>query len=318
VDYLAEILRSLRNHDYSDRYQNYFTLSSDISTRDRDGINKTFSGMMKILFPHGEAPAEEIEEILKLAVEGRKRVKDQLMRLDSTYSKVCFTYANNLGQTRSVTTLEEEEYPDYYHKTVVEESEAQNLFEVGDAASTPGSNLAASDPGFSSLKEQHLIYQENQRGISFDTLFGPYFKSAAQVTITDPYIRLFYQIRNLMELLETIVKYKLREDEVSVHLITVEDDFKGAQQQEFLENIKESSRSIGINFTWEFDVSGSLHARHIVTDHGWKILLDRGLDIFQHYEMNDAFTFANRLQQVRPCKAFEVTFLRSDTQKSNT
>jgi ATP-dependent Lon protease len=38
--------------------------------------------------------------------------------------------------------------------------------------------------------------------------------------------------------------------------------------------------------------------------------LDRGLDIFQHYEMNDAFTFANRLQQYRPCKAFEVTFIK--------
>lgn len=53
VDYLAEILRSLRNHDYSDRYKEHFSLSPDISTRDRDGINKTFSGLMKIIFPHG-------------------------------------------------------------------------------------------------------------------------------------------------------------------------------------------------------------------------------------------------------------------------
>ena len=42
----------------------------------------------------------------------------------------------------------------------------------------------------------------------------------------------------------------------------------------------------------------------------WKISLDRGLDIFQHYEMNDTFTFANRLQQYRPCKAFEITFIK--------
>ena len=44
-----------RNHDYSHRYEHYFELSSDISTRDRDGIHKTFSGLMKILFPEGEA-----------------------------------------------------------------------------------------------------------------------------------------------------------------------------------------------------------------------------------------------------------------------
>jgi ATP-dependent Lon protease len=69
---------------------------------------------------------------------------------------------------------------------------------------------------------------------------------------------------------------------------------------------------VGLNFTWEFDGTGTIHARHIVTDHGWKISLDRGLDIFQHYGMNDAFTFANRLQGYRSCKAFEVTFIRTD------
>ena len=47
-----------------------------------------------------------------------------------------------------------------------------------------------------------------------------------------------------------------------------------------------------------------------MTDTGWKILLDRGLDIFQQYEMNDAFAVANRMQKFRQCKAFEVTYLR--------
>ena len=67
---------------------------------------------------------------------------------------------------------------------------------------------------------------------------------------------------------------------------------------------------LGIKFSWEFDQNEGIHARHLVTDHGWKILLDRGLDIFQRYEMNEAFAFANRLQQHRPCKAFEVTYLK--------
>ena len=78
VDYLAEILRHMRNDDFSNRYQELFTLSSDISTRDRDGVNKTFSGLMKLLFPAGGATEEEIGEMLQLAMEGRKRVKDQL------------------------------------------------------------------------------------------------------------------------------------------------------------------------------------------------------------------------------------------------
>ena len=52
-------------------------------------------------------------------------------------------------------------------------------------------------------------------------------------------------------------------------------------------------------------------ARHIITDTDWKILLDRGLDMFQRYEMNDAFALGNRVQQYRPVKAFEVTYLKT-------
>jgi ATP-dependent Lon protease len=70
-----------------------------------------------------------------------------------------------------------------------------------------------------------------------------------------------------------------------------------------------------MKFTWEFDGTGAIHARHIVTDTGWKISLDRGLDIFQRYEMNDAFGLANRLQEYRPVKAFEVTYLRLPPEK---
>lgn len=308
VDYLAEILRSLRNHDYSDRYKEYFTLSSDISTRDRDGINKTFSGLMKILFPQGGASKEEVEELLRFSIEGRKRVKDQLMRIDSTYGSVRFTYQDGDGQTKPVTTLEEQEYPNYYHKTI-SEGESGEILEAAepDLPQDLSEPLAPSEPV---LKEKHLTFQENQKGLSFDTLLGPYIKGASKITITDPYIRLFYQMRNFMEFIETVVKHKAPDEEVAVHLVTMADEFKAEQQKDNFEKMKESASTVGINFTWEFDTTGTIHARHIVTDHGWKISLDRGLDIFQHYEMNDAFAIANRLQPYRQCKAFEITFIK--------
>lgn len=309
VDYLAEILRFLRNHDYSDLYKEHCSLSSDISTRDRDGINKTFSGLMKLLFPHRGATGEEVEELLRFAIEGRKRVKDQLMRMDPTYGNVCFAYSVN-GQSKPVTTLEEEEYPSYYHKTLIEDKDGEIL--EATRRVLPQMPSEPRTPAEPVLKEKHLIFQENQKGLSFDTLLGPYLRGATAITVTDPYIRLFYQIRNFMEFLETVVKHKAQDEEVSVHLVTMEDEFKGEQQKENFEKIQASSNAVGINFSWEFDRTGTIHARHIVTDHGWKISLDRGLDIFQHYEMNDAFTFANRLQQHRLCKAFEATFIRHE------
>lgn len=316
VDYLAEILRAFRNQDFSDRYQQMFTLSSDISTRDRDGINKTFSGLMKILFPHGEASEEEIEEILKFSIEGRKRVKDQLMRMDTTYPAVCFSYSDMQGQEVRVATLEELEYPNYYQQKVgdVEPQMAlpDQAVAVEQSASLPStpSSTVVSKAEKVLLQEQHLTFQENQKGISYDSLFGPYLKDARSLTITDPYIRLFFQARNLMELLEIIARNKPADEEVTINLVTVADEFRQEQQDEWFNKIQESAASIGIQFTWEFDQTGTLHARHIITDHGWKISLDRGLDIFQQYDMNDAFSFANRMQQFRLCKAFEVTFIK--------
>lgn len=371
VDYLAEILRSLRNRDDSDRYQAHCSLSADISTRDRDGIHKTFSGLMKLLFPHGEAKADEIEELLRLAIEGRKRVKDQLLRLDSTYVPVRFAYLNAAQEEQLVRTLEEEAYPSLYHKRVGEAEDglrtartreerhrsqlpetaetaearetpeqfsqrlrpenmraAQEVPARGTAApvisapgsSTPGgpapehSSPERSAPGdalrAAALEESHLIIQENQTGISYDRLLGPYLQGATKITLTDPYIRLFYQQRNLMEFLETVVKHKAADEEVAVHLITIEDEFKGEQQRDNFARIQASAATIGLRFSWELDATRGIHARHILTDHGWKITLDRGLDIFQHYEMNDAFAFANRLQACRACKAFEATFIR--------
>ena len=299
VDYLAEILRTFRNHDFSHQYQQQFDLLSDISTRDRDSINKTFSGMMKVLFPHGEATEFEIQEVLRFAIEGRKRIKMQLMRIDPTYAKVRFGYKAN-GDEHLVRTLEEKQHPQYFK---AEKADASDLESPREVVEKP--DIQDARP-----QEQHLTFEENQRGVCFDTLLGPYLKGAGKITITDPYIRMFFQARNLMELLETIGKQKAEEDEVTVHLITVKDEFKGPQQIDYFEKMKESCGPIGIHFTWEFDETNSIHARHIVTDHGWKILLDRGLDIFQHYEMNDAFVISNRLQRYRSCKAFEVTYMR--------
>ncbi len=310
VDYLAEILRNLRTHDYSQLYSDHFELLADLSTRDRTSILKTFSGLMKILFPHQEATRAEIEELLRFAIEGRKRVKDQLLRIDATYAAVRFGYQDKQDRLCLVKTLEEETYPGHYGHAF--EDEASNtildgrLLHIAPAAA-PGPAATVDE-----LQEQHLTFQENQRGLSFDALLGPYLKQAKQIVVTDPYIRLFYQARNLMELLETIAKQKRDDDETAVHLVTTQDEFKGDQQIEYFAKMQASCAMVGIRFSWTFDETSTLHARHIVTDHGWKILLDRGLDMFQRFELNDAFDFANRLQRYRPCKACEVTFLRID------
>ena len=159
-------------------------------------------------------------------------------------------------------------------------------------------------------KEQHLVFQENQRGVNFDKLFGPYLTGAKRIVVTDPYLRMFHQQRNLMELLETISKVSGPEEEVAVHVVTVEDEFNGDRQTENFQKIVDACAGIGIQFSWAYDKTGTKHDRDIMTDHGWKIVLSRGLDVFQRFELNDAFSFTNRMQQHRQCKEFNVTFVK--------
>ena len=310
VDYIAEILSHLRNDDFSNRYQEHFKLSKNISTRDRDGIHKTFSGMMKILYPHGEATNEEIEEILKFAIEGRKRVKDQLMRIDSTYADTEFFYENNDGKKHWVTTLEEDEYPHYYHKTIDSGVDEQVSSDKTNEVAKVQKSIVGKEDSENEAKEQHLSFKENQKGVSFDSLFSAYIKGANEITITDPYIRIFFQAKNLMEFVETIVASKSVEDSVKLHLVTIKDDRTPENQLDFFEQIQLSVATAGVNFTWEFDETETIHARSIVTDTGWKISLDRGLDIYQQYAMNDVFSLANRLQEYRGCKGFEITYIK--------
>jgi ATP-dependent Lon protease len=302
VDYIAEVLKSMRDQDYSDRYTQHFTLSPDISTRDRDGIQKTFSGLMKILYPHGEATPEEIAEILRFSIEGRKRVKDQILRIDSTMARVKFGYLDMSGAWHPVSTLEEDEYPGYYYRggaqTPVDGSEP-----------TPDASASVAEVE-AALFEGHREFQENQRGVSFDALLVPYLRRATQITITDPYIRQFHQARNLMELIEGIAAVKDAADEINVKLITSETNEgseKLRKQLELLVKVKQGAAVGGINFDVSF--ADTIHDRSIVTDTGWRILLGRGLDIFQ-YVTGDAFDLATKLQQYRHVKAFGVTYIR--------
>lgn len=321
VDYLAEILRHLRSDDLSNRHQAFFSLSDSISTRDRDAINKTMSGLMKLLFPAGGETQEEVEELLKLAIECRKRVKDQLKRIDATYPVVEFSYITKGGMRTSVQTLEEIQFPAFYHKSLSDDEDDGAVLEEHPQAETTSSpsvqNTVSAAPRVSPTAEQtpseedHVVVSENQKGISFDKLFGSHLRGATEIKLTDPYLRVFHQMRNLMEFIETVVKFKAPEDDVTVHILTSPDDMRMEQQVKYLEQVQINAEAAGVRVTWEFDVTGTIHARHIITNTGWKILLDRGLDIFQRFEMNDAFNLANRIQEQRACKAFEVTYVKA-------
>lgn len=335
VDYLAEALRSLRALDYSGLYRERFELSDDLSTRDRDGVLKTYSGLMKIIFPGKDATAEEEARILEFAMELRKRVKDQLYRIDETFARTHFRFRQKGGAWRDVTTLEEVNFPRIYHsrdKVPLDEKEGclaatpatpipMDEASTGEVEPTPGQEPAPAEPEpmqtnvAPALFEPfvgHREYRENQRGVSYERLFGPYLEGVRKVEIIDPYIRKFYQCRNLMELLEVILShFDYSAPEVSVHLTTVrDDDYADSKQDDYLRQIADAMNPLGLSFTYDYDESRTIHDRKMLINDTWEILLGRGLDIWQYFDAGNAFAVETNVPEVRKVKEFGITYLR--------
>jgi|GEM_PF-848932 len=112
VDYVAEILKHQRSEDFTRAYEDQFEIASEVSTRDQTGFEKTFSGLMKLIYPSGRATPDEIEELLSFAMESRRRVREHILRLDETFMRNDFTYRRlHDGAETTVLTVEEVQYP---------------------------------------------------------------------------------------------------------------------------------------------------------------------------------------------------------------
>jgi len=96
VDYLAEALRELRRHNMAEVVDRHFSFGSHLNARDVKAARKSIAGLMKLVYPHGEASRDEIAELTEIALEGRRRVKEQLKKLGSfEYHKTSFSYIDN-------------------------------------------------------------------------------------------------------------------------------------------------------------------------------------------------------------------------------
>jgi ATP-dependent Lon protease len=96
VDYLAEALRELRKQNFTEAIDSYYSLGGHLNARDAKAVRKTVAGLLKLLHPDKGFTQEELKEYLELAMEGRRRVKEQLKKMGSfEYHQVSFSYIDN-------------------------------------------------------------------------------------------------------------------------------------------------------------------------------------------------------------------------------
>ena len=96
TDYLSEYLRDMRKRTFADAIDKFFKLGNNLNQRDVIAVRKTVSGLIKLIYPHGEYTKEDIEEILRYALVGRRRVKEQLKKIGGMeFYDVHFSYIDN-------------------------------------------------------------------------------------------------------------------------------------------------------------------------------------------------------------------------------
>lgn len=313
TDYIAAVLHALRNDDRTAVLKDYAKFDGSLSERDHLAIRKTFSGMMKLIYPDGKMTDEEAYELVDFAAECRKRVKDQLYVIDETFKAepARFKYINlKTGIEMNVETLEEVSNP---FKSPVsfskeENADSQQINEETSENHSNGENVSANHgirrPRISVLQKKSMTFRMGQTGVSYEKLFASYMANANEITVEDPYIRAPWQIKNFMEFALMLINTR-PVDDLKLNLITNEEEDKIPELIDRLDDIKDDLATYGINFEYKFR---DFHDRCIKTDTGWTISLGRGLDMFEKY---NTFSIASSRQDMRKCKEFTATFMKT-------
>ena len=319
TDYIAAVLHAMRNDDRTAVLKDYAKFDGSLSERDHLAIRKTFSGMMKLLYPDGKMTDQEAYELVDFAAESRKRVKDQLYVIDETFKTepAHFKYINlRTGIEMNVETLEKVSNPLIIpiNSTTgtatgeLTDADAQPLNEEisGKCSVEEGTTAGqtAKRPRIHILQEKSMTFRMGQTGVSYEKLFASYMANANEITVEDPYIRAPWQIKNFMEFALMLINTR-PVDDLKLNLITNEEDDKLPELIDRLDDIKDDLATYGIDFEYKFR---DFHDRCIKTDTGWTISLGRGLDMFEKY---NTFSIASSRQDMRKCKEFTVTFMKT-------
>jgi hypothetical protein len=319
TDYIAAVLHAMRNDDRTAVLKDYAKFDGSLSERDHLAIRKTFSGMMKLLYPDGKMTDQEAYELVDFAAESRKRVKDQLYVIDETFKAepAHFKYINlRTGIEMNVETLEKVSNPFIIpiNSTTgtatgeLTDADAQPLNEEisGKCSVEEGTTAGqtAKRPRIHILQEKSMTFRMGQTGVSYEKLFASYMANANEITVEDPYIRAPWQIKNFMEFALMLINTR-PVDDLKLNLITNEEDDKLPELIDRLDDIKDDLATYGIDFEYKFR---DFHDRCIKTDTGWTISLGRGLDMFEKY---NTFSIASSRQDMRKCKEFTVTFMKT-------
>lgn len=339
TDYMSEALHYLFVHDsdYVGVVNSRLKKGDNIEGRDNLALQKTISGFIKLLFPTGQPTDEEFDEIVEYAIEGRRRVKEQLNKRkpDEEYARINMSYINKDGQ-KVVVYCPESKYSmatqnprkdanvpvltEPAHDNVVTTPVTANV----ELEITPNHVLSDIVPGSEtvedgSLKEKTVDVQYGDTGYGYDDLFAEYLKGASIVMLEEPYLTHGFQMTNLVRFVELLVKigdckvFRL----VTKHGETPEESTLISDSFQRLKNALDDMDDVSMTFEYEFDENS--HDRYIRTSNNWDITLGRGLHFYQNLNPNkdsrNFFQMGTYDLSLRPCLKTRFTFMKRNAKE---
>lgn len=308
-DIFGEILHMLRS-DIT--FRDYVKLNMQVENcddmRDSKAIEAGATSFLKILFPDKQVSEQDFYRYcVNPSIEYRQRVRDELCKMDREYAPISM----------------KSKFPDHFQKThrpakYVDPSDVMQLVglpaesysyieqtqmeEVKDLPTRMSDS--PTDIGIPELTQKTVHINEGEEGYSYRDLFGPYLLGSKSIHITDPYIRLEYQIRNFITFIGII---DTSDGLVNLRVTTsAEDEYQEKEIGKKFEEIRISAARHGIQLSYNF--SNTVHRRGIEMDNGWKIIADRGLDIFQ--KPDSKYELSEIDQKKRKCRETEVSFIK--------
>jgi len=309
-DIFGEILHSLRSDiSYRDYVKANLELQNCDDMRDSKAVEAGATGLLKILFPDQDPSEEEFYlYCANPALELRQRIRDELCKLDREYVPVTFNskVPDDFQRGHRLVNYSD---PDLIAASAidrpapaptpvaVDEEEAEVLRYFGAIEEPSPKPESASE-----LTAKTVHIREGEAGYSYQNLFGSYLKGARKIYVTDPYVRLEYQLRNFIAFAGVIDTFA---GQVELKLITsAEDAYQEKIQEQKFKEISASLAQHGILFTFEFDPI--IHDRSIKADNGWCIYPGRGLDIFQ--KPDSKYELSEIDQTKRKCRETDIIF----------
>lgn len=294
TDYLAEAFHYQLKH--TNRYEEVskrIKLGAAIEGRDEKGIKKTVVAFMKMLHPHGKCSDEDFEEYIEYAIEGRRRVKEQMNKRkpDDEFALIELSYINakdkevivHCPETVGASATLAPQKPGMRVETDVQGESHQAEDKLAVKSEKPAFDSSANEvlepvePKIPELKEQHYTITYDSTGYSYESIILPYLVGAKSVVVEDPYIRATHQVQNFIRFCEAVLKQPTVK---TIDLILSYDDKTDVTEMaERLLDVKQSLLEFDVNLNVK--INENLHDREIRIDNGWTVKIGRGLDFFQ-------------------------------------